>query len=325
MRSVIYGSLLLPALAAAFALTAFAPARACIHRPRDYKGVVTEKTKEALLFRVGKNVHLIIKTSLQSPGTLPDTMAWVIPLPSLPSHYEEADPALFPELFRVTETESSLEQTLGLPMPRTKGLGGLKSIKLHPEQIVGSYRIWPIEIRSVRNGGAALNNWLTQNGFGAVPVENQRYYLHKGAVFLALKITHLTGSTADIKPLHIVYKADKLTLPLKFSTHSGPFNVLLYTFAPERPKVSSFTSLFRTSYLNATGCAPIGAPNVSAPLLARLTGHRAGYLTRYEGYFNTDDHLVKDLSADPNFPVRTTMAAKGLTLASGRGYTGRHN
>lgn len=324
MRSFFYRSLLLPALAA-FALACLTPARACIHLPRDYKGVVTEKTKEALLFRVGKNVHLIIKTSLQSPGTLPDTMAWVIPLPSLPSHYEEADPALFPELFRVTEDEGLFRKTLGLPMVGGRTKSASISIKVHPEQIVGSYRIWPIEIRSVRNGGAALNNWLTQNGFGAVPVENQRYYLHKGAVFLALKITHLTGSTADIKPLHIVYKADKLTLPLKFSTHSGPFNVLLYTFAPERPKVSSFTSLFRTSYLNATGCAPIGAPNVSAPLLARLTGHRSGYLTRYEGYYNTSDHLVKDLSADPSFPARTKAAAKGLTLAYERGYTGRHN
>ena len=214
---------------------------------------------------------------------------------------------------------------MGLPQSRSKGLGDLKSIKVHPEQIVGSYRIWPIEIRSARNGGAALNNWLTQNGFGAVPVENQRYYLHKGAVFLALKITHLTGSTTDIKPLHIVYKSDQMTLPLKFSTHSGPFNVLLYTFAPQKPDPASFTSLSRRSFLSASGCAPIGTGGLPSPLLNRLIGHRAGYLTRYEGYFNAGDHRVKDLPADPSFPASTKTAAKGLTMAYGRGYTGRHN
>jgi hypothetical protein len=111
MRSF-FGRPLLLSFAAALALAWTGPVRACIHRPRNYKGVVTEKTKEALLFRAGKNVHLVIKTSLQSPGTLPDTMAWVIPLPSLPSHYEEADPKLFPELFRLTEDEYLFRKTL---------------------------------------------------------------------------------------------------------------------------------------------------------------------------------------------------------------------
>ncbi len=88
---------------------------ACEHTPRGYKDVVTEKTKQALLFHDGENAHLVIKTSLQSApkngkGTanLPPVMAWVIPLPSLPSKYEEADPQLFEQLFEATKPKNYL-------------------------------------------------------------------------------------------------------------------------------------------------------------------------------------------------------------------------
>ena len=80
-----------------FAADTVFPVSACIHVPRTYKGVVAENTKQALLFHDGANAHLIVDTNLQAKsGLLPEMMAWVIPLPSLPSHYEEADPCPFP-------------------------------------------------------------------------------------------------------------------------------------------------------------------------------------------------------------------------------------
>ncbi len=91
--------------------------------------------------------------------------------------------------------------------------------------------------------GDALNAWLTKNGFGKVPKENQQFYVSKGVVFLALKIKNLSGSFTDLKPLHIVYKSDKATLPLKFSSHSGVFDVMLYTFTNHSVKFDDITRL----------------------------------------------------------------------------------
>ena len=54
---------------------------------------------------------------------------------------------------------------------------------------------------------------------------------------------------SEIKPLHIVYKSNTLTLPLKFSTHSGVFDVDLYTFT-------------RGPLDNSTGAAIVASPQV---------------------------------------------------------------
>ena len=193
-------------LGSGMAIIALLPVQACIHVPRTYKGTVTENTKEALLFHDGANAHLIIKTNLKaSSGSLPETMAWVIPLPSLPSHYEEADPGIFPEMFNAIEKANSEREREA----------AMKSIWVHLMQTIGSYQVQPIEVHDPKNAGGELNYWLIANAFGTVPQATPRPYRTKDAVFLALKLHGLSGSFSDIKLLHIAYNADTLTLPLK--------------------------------------------------------------------------------------------------------------
>ena len=308
-----------PALALMTMLAAISagPLSACIHVPRTYKGTVTEKTKEALLFHDGVNSHLIIKTNLQAAsGSLPDTMAWVIPLPSLPSHYEEVDPAIFQEMFTVVEKANAKrerEQSKGI---ETASSGTAPSgIRIHPTQIVGSYQIQPIEIIDVKSAGGELNHWLLANGFGSVPTKNQGYYLKRGAVFLALKIHGLKGKLTDIKPLHIVYKAHTLSLPLKFSTHSGVFGVEMYAFTPGPLD----TTLLLAEQLYADPSVKINS-EAEAPLLWKVTGRKQGYLTRYEGRALNSTYepntLVKNFPSDPaidlgkdNSPRQTAQVA----------------
>ena len=280
-------------------------ASACIHVPRTYKGVVTERTKEALLFHDGVNAHLIIKTNLfAASGKLPDTMAWVIPLPSLPSHYEEADPALFPELFRVTEQAKEAGDHLRGGEKSVRRFSASSAITVHPAQTIGSYLVQPVEIMDPKNAGGELNRWLLANGFGSVPAQNQQYYLRKGAVFLCLKIHGLNGSFSDIKPLHIVYKSDTLALPLKFSTHSGAFNVEMYVFTPHaiNPR------LLAASGLNGDTSVAIQSAS-DAVRLWQIAGGRPGFLTRFEGYgYNGSGLTVRDLKADPAIDLRRNNA-----------------
>ncbi len=304
----------LPCLLVALWLVAYCapPASACIHVPRTYKGVVTEKTKEALLFNDGANTHLIIRTNLHATsGTLPGTMAWVIPLPTLPSHYEEADPSLFPELFRVVETANE-ERESHLRMKGTLQTASAtpSGILVHPMQMVGSYQVQPIEVLDPKNAGSELNSWLLANGFGAVPPANQQYYLKRGNVFLTLKLHGLKGSFSDVKPLHIVYKSSVLSLPLKFSTHSGVFDVEMYAFTPgplDRDLLKA-DNLFADPSVKITD-----AP--AAPLLWQLAGHKRGYLTRYEGRdLNQPYNQVKSFASDPTIDLRRNNAPSLASL-----------
>lgn len=270
-------------------------ARACIHAPQGYEGAVNEKTKQALLFHDGQNAHLVVSTQLQSAIKLPSAMAWVIPLPSLPSHYEEADPALFRDLFKLT-TPPEPPPDYSQPQAGGAAAPGAAGIIVHDAQTVGSYKVQPVEI--VREGdkaASALNNWLSANGFGAVPAENQRFYLKRGAVFLALKISNLDGALAQVKPLHIVYPSQRLSLPLKFSSHSGVFDVLLYTFTPRPPDANALHSF----HLHAGGSWKTGDSEAPASLL-RLVGAQEGTLARWSGQnYNATSHMVADLSDDP--------------------------
>jgi hypothetical protein len=121
-------------------------------------------------------------------------MAWVIPLPSLPSQYEEVDPAIFLDMFAVVEKareKSVREQSKGIETASTGTAPD--SIRIHPVQIVGSYQIQPIEIIDVKPVGIEINYWRVTNDFGSIPNKNQSYYLKRGTVFLALKIHGLKG------------------------------------------------------------------------------------------------------------------------------------
>lgn len=276
--------------------TAYAPLRACIHGPASYEEVVQEKTEQAFLFHDGNNAHLIIKTDLQSRGVLPPMMAWVIPLPSLPSRYQEESADLFKKLFELTP--SPAPGAAG-PPTTTAVRSAKPGIRVHAVQTVGSYQIQPIEILSEKSG-EELNHWLTRHGFGFIPPDNQEYYLKKGAVFLTVRLNNLTGSRARVKPLHIIYPANHLSVPLKFSSHSGVFNLMLYTWTHKPVNISPPLDLDADPYPYLAAASGAKLDTKLSPVLLRLFGRETGYLTRFEsGSFNTPGRLVKDMKSDP--------------------------
>ncbi|HEY0074325.1 MAG TPA: DUF2330 domain-containing protein, partial [Abditibacteriaceae bacterium] len=267
------------------------------------------------LFHDGENAHLVIKTSLESTpksgkgvASLPPFMAWVIPLPSLPSKYEEADPQLFEQLLEATKQGSQRRfGCSGMEEEETAAASNSASIEVHPTEFVGDYEITLVEMLT-HDAGDALNEWLAKNGFGKVPKENQAFYVSKGVVFLALKINNLSGSFADLKPLHIVYKSDRATLPLKFSTHSGIFDVILYTFT-NSPVPSEEFGDYR--FVKARPSVSIGRGQV--PALDKISNGGVGYLTLFTAQqFNTPERPVKNLIADPSISADLAVRRAGL-------------
>jgi uncharacterized protein DUF2330 len=285
---------------AAVALLTAAACFACIHPPIDFQGRVAEGEKEALLFNDGQFAHLVVRTSLTSSETLPGRMAWVIPLPSMPEKIDVVEPALFDELFFLTRPP---RDSGGLNRPEMKGESPLPAkaaapgIRVHAERSVGEYTVQPVEILSESAGGE-LNAWLSANRFGTVPPENQRFYLKKGAAFLAVKLHGLAGNAAEMKPLHLAYPSPRAVLPLKFSTHSGQFDVTLYTVTAHEPPESMFAP-YRLERRRSIALET-DELRKSGPTLLKLLGERGGYLTRFHGVnYNRPGNEVAAFAEDP--------------------------
>ena len=145
-------------------------------------GAVSEQEKLAFIFHDGQDAHLVLRTTLDSGSGLPERMAWVIPISSLPSKYEEVSGELFEELWNLIPRRAPAPTGVPSPKGDAPKAAPAPAIVVHEKQIVGSYQIQPIEILS-ESAGSELNAWLSKNGFGPVPAENQNLYLKKGVGF----------------------------------------------------------------------------------------------------------------------------------------------
>jgi len=272
-------------------------ASACIHPPKGHPGSLTEREKVAFLFHDGKNAHLVIRTKIASQSGLPENMAWVIPVPALPSKYEEVSDELFRELAELIPRvrpapKAAPASAKGMPVAKSEA----PRIRVHEAQAIGDYRIQPIEILD-ESAARELNAWLTKNGFDPVSQHDQQYYLKKGAVFLTVRVAGLKGTQSDLKPLHIVYADERMRLPLKFSGHSGVFDVRLYVLTDEPPSRKALQhyglEVRDVSYRIDERFAQ------RSPAAYKLVGARSGYVTEFTGTGYNARQAVTSLSEDP--------------------------
>lgn len=271
-----------------------APAFACLHYDKNFKYKIKEGTKAALLFHDGKNAHLVVRTdvSIDGKGKLPGTLSWVMPFPSLPSKYEEVSENIF------TDIEQILQGSLDWQGSRGYGGVGNKGIKVHETKIVGNYKIEPIEITS-DTAGNEFNDWLTKRKLNPMPAENQKYYLKKGAVFLAIT-AKLGGTAAKLKPLHIVYKSDQLSFPMKFTHDTRVFDLDLYVIAGKLPVPLDYEPF----YLELGPGQPFEPTADKGQLkhLLKLVGKTKGSLFKMTGReLNKGSKKLAALPADPSF------------------------
>lgn len=281
------------------ALTLGSLAQGCLHFNKKYTGVLKEGTKGVFLFHDGKNAHLVVRTDLKAiHGSLPEELAWVMPFPSLPSKYEEVSSEIFTELGAIAATaQYGAEKSLsvrGRPAAVQKD-----PFKLHAVEVAGDYKIQPIEI-TAESDGKAFNEWLSTNQFNPMPDALQQAYLHKGAVFLAIRVA-LKGKASDLKPIHIVYPATELSFPLKFTHQTRTFNVDLYTLTKEKVALGKS----ERKYLSPVATVAVKAANLNAtdtPELGKLIANAGGFLSKFEGRdLNVGGKKLRNLTKDPVF------------------------
>lgn len=270
----------------------------CIH-VIDAPYPVKEDRKEALLFEKDGVSHLVVRTRISS-RELPQSLAWVIPAPSVPVLITEESGDLFPKLYELIPDRVPVTANLyrflptcsAVPMPGDP-------ILVHQPRSTEHYTTQIVEIKT-GNATGALNAWLVENGFSPVPEQNQRYYLIPGHAFVCVKIRKLpNGSEAQIPPVHLAWRGEEVVLPLKFSSHSGVFDVDLYVLSQTPLSPSQFSEW----HFKRKGSVSLaGSPAWLLP--EKLAGIHA-ILTRYHASrFNSVGREVTRLASDPHIDLR---------------------
>lgn len=269
----------------------------CLHYPNTYQSRLQEGLQEIFMFHDGKNAHMVVRTNLKA-DKFPAEVAWVLPFPSLPSKYEEIKGILFHEVKSYLPANDSLGfGSEGVQKGRSAGTGA--GFKVHDAVSLDSYKIQPIEILN-EGAGNEFNAWLKKNKFNPMPLANQKYYLKKGAVFLAIRMNLSLPevNSLESKPLHIVYQSDKLSAPMKFTHNTRQFDLDLYVFSKQELKKD-----LSKMYLKINGSGAYENKR-NTPFLDDLLGKQKGFITRYSGHgLNKKGQLISQLARDPEFTL----------------------
>ena len=261
-----------------YSFTAFS----CLHYPIEYQATVTENKQEYFLFKNQQFIHLIAKTNLSAEKDLPDKLAWIFPLSSVPVRYGEVSPKIFNELHDFTFVQP--QGLRGIESKGVESLGANSTLKVHEAQVVGRYKVRPLEILDINPKTATvLDSWLTSNGLKSMPREKQDAYLKKGAVFLVIEADLKGLRSVDFKPLEIVLKASAydFSLPLNFTHEGREFDVDVYTYNVQiRPVLNKEKQM-----LNLVHSSPLNFPSAQLPEVSKLISNSKGVIFKYSGHY----------------------------------------
>jgi hypothetical protein len=222
----------------------------CIHPPRGFKGSIEQTAQSAVILWHAERQELVLRNNyLITPGDdgqLPAAIAWVVPVPNVPDGYSVENPKLFEELFHLVAIKEPHGGLKDGPRPRSN-----QSIELLDRASVGEYTIQPIRTRG-EGSAEALNGWLTENGFGEIPLAAMHYYIERNWVWLAVKVD-MAGAGGEVmrrgglRPLRISFATRDIVYPLLFSQQQGVFDVVLYVLT-EQPLTTEQLQLDRYGF-----------------------------------------------------------------------------
>lgn len=277
---------------------------ACLHFDNTYKGRLQEGQQEYFVFHDGENAHMIVRTELAA-NKFPKEIAWVIPFPTLPSKYQEEENVLFKEIYDLFQ-ESSLTSTKGMIGGQDDGGNGVPNSKISVKETVqvGGYQIQPIEILADKAGNE-FNQWLKKNKFNSMPMRIQKYYLKKGAVFLAIRMNMNLPNQSSLlsKPLHIIYKSDQIGVPMKFTHDQRQFDMDIYAFSKKK-----LNKDFSKMYLKKEKEISYKNEHLSPFLDSLIGSQKEGYITKYVGHkLNQKGLETRKIKYDPSFSKAELM------------------
>jgi len=333
-------ALLVFAAALAFApLIPHEPVQACIHGPSEFIVPIKAGGQAGLIFFADGREQLVIRPSYSYE--LPEdadgkgkndatskltSLAWLIPVPSLPDTYKEADDKMFSRLEEFTKAEDKEKQNWSKDAKPGEAALGLEEDGMAMEEAVkvGDYTIQPIKAKG-EMGGNELNAWLKDNGFGAVAEDTLKFYVGKDYYWLAVRLNNPKGLPADgsVKPLQIGFKTDTPVYPVKINAGRGSFDLDLWLITAkevdlEKSKVFGLKTfeqddetMMQKNRETRFSALPEQVKKIAMDD-AGLKSMKAGklYCYRFQGHGLDDSINLGKLEADLNFEFKPAPEAK---------------
>ncbi len=266
-------------------------ALACMHAAGKNTKPVVQAGQEAIIFHAAGVQDLLIKAAPADAGD--GALAWVLPVPSVPTLYKAVGAAAFDQLHR----QVALMRQGPQPRSRSAAKSAGSAIRLLPAAQAGPFVIQPIQGAGPK-ASVALNEWMSSNGFAQIPAAGLDYYVRRGWTFLAVKLSPNRGK-ATLPALHLRFESERAVYPLKLSTHGGVFAARIYLFTEAVLAEEAFagarargfevlsggrhlaTAAFTRGRLKAklTSLDAKSAPAALAPLMKARFGDKAAQLS----------------------------------------------
>ena len=292
------------------------PSEGCIAipvRPDDSQLEIALPEQRAFLYRQGDTEHMIL--SVQYNGAT-EEVAWVIPTET-PAKVDVQSGAPFHELWKATKLKPQAV------VRASKGEGaGVRAPAGAAVEVIERKTAGPYDIAVLKaSSGGGLYKWLKDNGFGLN--QNTRNalddYVRKNWYFVAARIRSDKAASSrealqdgTIAPIHIAYKARKLSYPLRVTQgNPGTSEIELFVVTEDPPQHAGLNAT--TFRLTPSGQGEFkidGPPNRmytsgKFPTLSKLIP-KGGTLTKYKGRMGTAQR-----QRDLIFDSEVTMKKQG--------------
>ena len=202
------------------------------------------------------------------------SLAWVIPVPNPPSHYEAVPAQVFNDVNSWLSVKRR-NRTRGKGKGRGAG-GGSSHLRFLQAVEVGPFKIQPIQARGSK-AGRQLNRWMVDHRFKPLPLSHIKHYTDRRWTFLAVRMAPPKSASSlsaegELPGLAMTFKSPKAIYPLKLSTNMGKFSMrALLVTREQQTEVSLKGALERGFEVLHGGRVSSHRTDRLAPLRARVS------------------------------------------------------
>lgn len=162
-------------------------------------------------------------------------LAWVVPVPTVPTSYRQEEDQCFKELDDLLPIYKYMAIGGGFGGSSDKGEKHQeRSLLVYPSQITGDYAITPLRVLG-KEGIAALKEWLEAYDFAPMSEQALKYYADNNWTFLAIKVKARemkTGASQTLHPLHVTFRSSKIVFPMKMAEGKVSATLFIMTDTP---------------------------------------------------------------------------------------------
>jgi len=226
-------------------------AAACCMVPRDYAGDVDQARQDVVIVHRDGHQEMAIRVLpyFRDAKDNPAQLTWIITLPSTPTGFRAADPAVFEagrglhdKLFGLArqqwEARTNLSLAFGHPASNGSAAGAdgaAGGLDIGPPVQVGPYTVTPVKASGVE-ALAELNAYLSARGFPTEDADHLKYFVESNFTFLCVLFTPPAGRAAQLElpALQVGFDTPAAYYPGKFSSRQGNFGLSL-TMISDKP------------------------------------------------------------------------------------------